>query len=308
MLMTVTDITTSEVVLMRVFVTGASGWIASAVLPELFAAGHDVVGLARSDGAAALVADRGAEVLRGSLEDLDSLQEGAAKSDGVIHLGFIHDFTRYQHSVEVDLRAIETMGDALAGSNRPLLIASGALGLSHGRPATERDIPDPNSPRALAARNTLALGDRGVRPIVVRFPPTVHGDGDHGFIAMLIEIARDKGVSGYVDDGSNQWSAVHVKDAGRLVRLAIEHAPARSVLHAVADQGVPVRAIAELIGRHLDLPVVSIAAQDALDHFGWLGGVLSADGAASSALTRELLDWRPTNLGLVDDLDEGHYF
>jgi nucleoside-diphosphate-sugar epimerase len=293
---------------MRFFVTGASGWIGSAVVPELVGVGHDVVGLARSDAAAAAVSANGAEVLRGSLEDLDSLYAGAAKSDGVIHLGFIHDFTQYEHSVQVDLRAIETIGEALEGSDRPLLIASGVLAMSQGPPATERDAPDPGSPRAPAARNALALSDAGVRSGVVRFPPTVHGDGDHGFIATLIQVARDRGVSGFIDDGSNRWSAVHVRDAAHLVRLAIEAAPTRSVLHAVADEGVPVRTIAEVIGRHLEIPVVSIARDDALDHFGWLGPLLGLDGAASNALTRELLGWQPTHPGLLDDLDAGHYF
>jgi nucleoside-diphosphate-sugar epimerase len=293
---------------MRIFVTGASGWIGSAVVPELLAAGHEVVGLARSDAAAATVTARGAEVLRGSLEDLDSLREGAAKSDGVIHLGFVHDFAHFEHSVKVDLAAIETMGEALEGSDRPLLIASGVLGLTQGPLATERDAPDRNSPRAQAARHAVALADRGVRSIVARFPPTVHGAGDHGFIALLIEIAREKGVSGYVDPGSNRWSAVHVKDAGVLVRRAIDDASPGSVLHAVADEGIPLRVIAEVIGQHLELPVASIAADNALDHFGWLGLPLAVDGAASSELTQDLLGWRPTQPGLIDDLNAGHYF
>jgi nucleoside-diphosphate-sugar epimerase len=293
---------------MRLFVTGASGWIGSAAVPELVAAGHEVVGLARSDAAAAIVAASGGEVLRGSLEDLDILGEGAAKSDGVIHLGFIHDFSQYDKSIGVDLRAIETIGDALDGSDRPLLIASGVLGLSSDAVATERDTPGTGSPRALAAQNALALADRGLRPIVVRFAPTVHGEGDHGFIAMLIETARAKGVSAYIDDGVNRWSAVHRNDAGHLVCLAIEHAPARSVLHAVADEGVPTRTIAEVIGGRLDVPVVSLAPADALDHFGWLGFAFGANAAASNELTRELTGWRPNWPGLLADLDAGHYF
>jgi nucleoside-diphosphate-sugar epimerase len=293
---------------MRIFVTGASGWIGSAVVPELVRAGHDVVGLARSDAAANAITARGAEVQRGSLEDLDSLHDGAAKSDGVIHLGFVHDFTQFERSVKVDETAIKTMGEALEGSNRPLLIASGVLALAQGTLATERDAPDPNFPRAQAARYTVALADRGVRSAVVRFAPTVHGVGDQGFIAMLIDIARDKGVSGYVDEGSNRWSAVHVSDAGKLVRLACEDASPGSVVHAVADEGIPLRTIAEVIGRHLELPVASIAAADALDHFGWLGLPLAADGAASSAFTQDLLGWRPEEPGLIEDLDAGHYF
>jgi nucleoside-diphosphate-sugar epimerase len=293
---------------MRVFVTGASGWIGSAVVPELLAAGHDVVGLARSDEAAAKVAAAGAQVLRGSLDDLDVLRAGADASDGVAHLAFIHDFSRYGDSIRVDERAIEALGAALEGSDRPLVIASGLAGLGNGRVATERDMPAEGSPRAAAAATTLGFATRGVRSAVVRLAPTVHGAGDHGFVAVLVGIARDKGVSGYVGDGTNRWPGVHVHDAAHLFRLALERAPAGSVLHAVAEEGVATRTIAEVIGRQLDVPVASIAAAAADEHFGWLGRFFALDAAASSVQTRALLDWQPSGATLLDDLEAGHYF
>jgi nucleoside-diphosphate-sugar epimerase len=306
---------------MRVFVTGASGWIGSAVVPELIGAGHQVVGLARSDASAAALTTAGAQVHRGTLDDLDSLRSAAGASDGVIHLAFKHDiaFTGdFPGAADADRRAIETFGEALAGSDRPLLIASGTPGLAPGRVATEQDAPDlypattslSGGPeiRAANAQMTLSLASRGVRSSVVRLPPTVHGEGDHGFMATLVGIARAKGVSGYIGDGSNRWPAVHRLDAAHLFRLALEKAPAGSTLHAVTDEGVPIRAIAEVIGRHLNLPVVAISAEDAGEHFGWLAGFLAADRPASSTLTRELLGWQPTHPGLIDDLDKGHYF
>src|SRR5215213_3937516 len=307
---------------MRVFVTGASGWIGSAVVPELIGAGHDVVGLARSDASADALAAAGAEVQRGSLDDLDSLRAGAGASDGVIHLAFKHDlaFTGdFSGAAAADRRAIEAFAEALEGSDRPFLIASGTLGVAPGRVATERDgRPAPDAPppitgggaqnRLANAHLTLSLASRGIRSSVVRLPPTCHGDGDNGFMAFVAAIARDKGVSGYVGDGSNRWPAVHRLDAARVFRLALETAPAGSVLQAVADEGVPIRDVAEVIGRHLDLPVVPVSGEDAGEHFGFLGDWLGMDSPASSELTRKLLGWEPAHPGLLDDLDQGHYF
>lgn len=294
---------------MRVFVTGASGWIGSAVVPELLGAGHHVLGLARSDAAADALAAAGAKVHRGALDDLDSLRAGAEASDGAVHLAYNHDFSQYEAAAAADLRAIEVLGAALEGSERPLVIASGMLGLPAGRVATEHDAPVSNAhPRIACAQAALSFAGRGVRSSVVRLAPTVHGDGDHGFVARLVEIAREQRVSGYIADGSNRWPAVHRLDAAHLFRLALEKAPPGSVLHGITDDGVPIRAIAEVIGYHLDLPVVSIARDQADGHFGWLARFLAADLPASSALTRDLLGWQPTHPGLLDDLDRGHYF
>jgi nucleoside-diphosphate-sugar epimerase len=299
---------------MRVFVTGASGWIGSAVVPELLAAGHQVVGLARSDASAAAVEAAGAQVHRGSLDDLDGLRDAAAGSDGVIHLAFKHDVAfsgDFQAAADADLRAVETFGEALAGTDRPLLIASGTLGVAPGRLATEKDGLDPGSaasPRGASARAAYSLASQGVRSSVVRLAPTNHGDGDNGFMATLVAIARDKGVSGYIGDGNNRWPAVHRLDTAHLFRLAVENAPAGSTLHAVADEGVPIRDIAEVIGRRLDVPVISVAPVNAAEHFTWLATFLGFDAPASSAMTRELLGWEPTQVGLIEDLDQGHYF
>ena len=294
---------------MRIFVTGASGWIASAVVPELIAAGHQVLGLARSDAAAARVAALGADVRRGDLDDLEGLRAAAATSDGVVHLGYNHDFSQMGAAAETDRTVIGAFGEVLAGSDRPLLIASGVLGLSTGRAATEDDRPDPAvHPRVANAAATLALADRGVRSIVVRFAPTVHGEGDHGFTKVLAGIAREKGVSAYVGDGANVWPAVHRLDAGTLVAKALAHGSAGAVVHAVAEPGVPSREIAEAIGRGLDLPVKSIPADQAVDHFGWIGPIFAAGGPVSSEKTRHLLDWHPTHNTLIADLDAGYYF
>jgi nucleoside-diphosphate-sugar epimerase len=285
---------------MRVFVTGASGWVGSAVVPELIEAGHHVVGLARSDDSADALAAAGAEVHRGSLDDLDSLHEGAAKSDGVIHLAFVHDFNHYDAANRTDRQAIEAMGAALEGSGRPLVIASGVATTAQGRPATENDPAAPDFPRSRATAITLALSEKGVRSSVVRLPPTTHGQGDHGFIP----IAREKEVSGYVGEGSNVWSAVHRSDAAQVFRLALEQAPAGSVWHAVAEEGVPTRTIAEVIGRHLDVPARSIAPASAVEHFGWMGAFWGMNAPASSVLTQERLGWKPTGPGLIEDLDQ----
>jgi nucleoside-diphosphate-sugar epimerase len=306
---------------MRIFVTGASGWIGSAVVPELIGAGHQVVGLARSDDSAAALTAAGAEVHRGSLDDLDGLRAAAGASDGVIHLAFKHDLAfsgDFQGAADADRRAVEAFGEALAGSDRPFVLASGLLGVMPGQVATELDGHGSHAavaafgggPRARweTAELTLSLASRGVRSSIVRLPPTNHGDGDNGFIATLVGIAREKGVSGYIGDGANRWPAVHRLDSARLFRLAIEQAPAGSTLHAAAEEGVPIRDVAEVIGRHLELPVVSVSPEDAGEHFTWMAGFLGIDAPASSALTRELLGWQPTQPGLIADLEEGHYF
>jgi len=296
---------------MRIFVTGGSGFIGSAIVSELVDADHQVTGLARSDQAAAALTDAGADVHRGSLEDLESLRTGAAAADGVIHAAYIHDFSMIEHAAQVDLRAVETLGAALEGSGRPLVVTSGTALVSPGRIATEEDSPDPAShghPRSATAQAAIALAARGVRTSVVRPAPSVHGEGDHGFVPFLIGVARERGVSGYIGDGSNRWPAVHRLDAARLYRLAFERAPAGSVLHAVADEGVATRRIAEVIGRHLDLPVLSIAPEQAGEHFDWMARFWALDIPASSALTRRRMGWEPTHTGLLEDLNAGHYF
>jgi nucleoside-diphosphate-sugar epimerase len=304
---------------MRVFVTGASGWIGSAVVPELIGAGHEVVGLARSDASASALTAAGAEVERGTIDDLDVLRSAAEASDGVIHLAFKHDIAfsgGFEEAAAADRRAVDVFGEVLAGSGRPFLIASGTLMVAPGRLATELDGRDPGSlrigggPGARAATSlaTLEFASRDIRSGVLRFPPTVHGEGDNGFMTSIIGIARDKGFSAYIGDGSNRWPAVHRFDAAHLVRLAVEKAPAGSALHVVADEGVPIRSVAEVIGQHLNVPVVSIEPEDAEAHFTWLSRFIGADAPASSAITREMLDWQPTQPGLLEDLDKGHYF
>jgi nucleoside-diphosphate-sugar epimerase len=304
---------------MRIFVTGASGWIGSAVVPELIGAGHEVVGLARSDESADALRGAGADVQRGGLDDLEVLRAAAEASDGVIHLAFKHDLAfsgDFEGAAAADREAVEVFGDALAGSDRPFVIASGLLGLAPGRIATETDgqTSDPDAPasgpsvRHATAQFTAALGSRGVRSSVLRLPPTVHGDGDNGFMATLVGIARDEGVAGYIGDGANRWPAVHRSDAARLFRLAVEKAPAGSTLHATGDEGVPIRAVAEVMGRQLGVPVESVAPADAAAHFTWLAGFIGLDSPASSAATRELLGWEPTGIGLIEDLEQGHYF
>lgn len=291
---------------MRIFVTGASGWIGSAATAELRQAGHQVVGLARSDASAAKLEALGAEVRRGDLDDLDGLRAAAAASDGVLHLGYKHDFTPdgIAEGARADHAAITTIGDALVGSGKPFVIASGVVGLATGRSGTEDDRPDPaGHPRTANAATTLAYADRGVRAAVVRFAPTVHGRGDHGFVAALVDIARRTGVSGYPGDGGNRWPAVHVTDAATLVRLVLEEAPAGLAWHAIAEEGVPTREIAEAIGRALDLPVRSVPAE----HFEWLARFFTMDAPVSSEKTRQTFGWKPTEPGLIADLDAGSY-
>ena len=304
---------------MRIFVTGASGWIGSAVVPELLGAGHEVVGLARSEASAQRLEAAGAIVQQGDVDDPDGLAKVAADSDGVIHLAFQHEVAfagNFAAAAGADRRAVEAMGAALADSDRPFVLASGILGLTAGRVATEDDglVPsaevraNPAGRRSATALLALSLRGIGVRSSVLRFPPTVHGDGDNGFVATLVGIARQQGVAGYVGDGTNRWPAVHRSDAARLVRLAVETAPAGSVVHAVGDEGVPFREIAQAMGRHLGLPTASIAPADAGAHFGYLGHFVALDSPATAAVTRELLAWEPTGPNLLEDLEQDHYY
>jgi len=292
---------------MRIFVTGASGWIGSAVVHELIGAGHQVLGLARSDASATAVADVGAEVLRGDLNDTDVLRAGTLDSDGVIHLAFVVPSVS-EAATRTDAKAIETFVTGLAGSGKPLVI-SGATLVTPGRPATERDeliAAGPIAARITNMQAALAAADRGVRSCLVMLPRSVHGQGErHGFVPQLIAAARAKGVSGYIGDGTSRWPAVHVKDAASLYRLAVERAPAGAALNAVGDQGVPVREIAEVIARHLNLPVRSLPAEE---FDGMLVRILSTDMPASSSITQELLGWKPTHPGLIEDIEQGHYF
>jgi nucleoside-diphosphate-sugar epimerase len=298
---------------MRVFVTGASGHIGSAVVTELLGAGHQVVGLARSDSSAAAVQAAGAEVHRGDLDDLESLTEAAAASDGVIHLAFRTLSSDVAESIGTDLQAIDAIGTALEGSERPFVSTTPTLTLSFvggvtDRPATEEDVM-PGGPRVDAENAVIALAERGVRSSVIRLPPLVHSTLDRqGLFPRLIEIARAKGVSGYVADGSSRWPAVHTLDAARLYRLAVEDAPAGSRLHAVAEDGVPFREIAEVIAHKLDEATASIAPEDVAEHFSYLAPFVALDNPSSSELTRQRLGWQPTHPGLLEDLDQSHYF
>jgi nucleoside-diphosphate-sugar epimerase len=304
---------------MKIFVTGASGWIGSAVVPELLGAGHEVIGLARSDASAKKLQEIGALIHRGDLDDPEGLAQAAADSDGVIHLAFQHEVAfggDFAKAGAADRRAVEAMGGALTGSDRPFVLASGMVGLALGRPATENDglvagpeiRANPAGVRSATALLTLSLRGIGVRASVLRFPPTVHGDGDNGFMAIFVGIARQSGVAGYVGDGSNRWPAVHVSDAARLARLAVESAPAGSVLHAAGEEGVPFRGIAEAMGRGLGLPTGSVDPANALEHFGFLGLFAGLDSPAGATMTRELLGWEPTGPGLLEDLEEDYYY
>jgi nucleoside-diphosphate-sugar epimerase len=292
---------------MRVFVTGATGFVGSAVVGELAAAGHQVLGLARSDQGAKALAEMGAQVHRGNMQDLDSLRSGAAEADGVIHLAFNHDFSKFLENCEADRRAIEAIGEVLEGSERPLLVTSGLALVAPGRLATEADSPVPGFPRlSEVAAETVAA--RGVRAAVVRLAPSTHGAGDHGFVPHLINLAREKGVSAYIGDGSNRWPGVHRFDAARLYRLALERGAVDGPYHAVAEEGVPFKEIAGVIGRGLGVPVVSKSEDEAADHFGWFKGFAGMDIPASSERTRERLNWQPTHPNLLTDIDQKAYF
>jgi nucleoside-diphosphate-sugar epimerase len=292
---------------MRIFVTGASGWIGSALVPELIGAGHQVVGLARSDASAQAVAQMGAEVLRGDLTDTEVLRAGAAGSDGVVHLAYEHSLGQ-TGGAQTDAQAIETLATTLAGTDKPMVISDATL-VVPGRPATERDELVPQGPiaaRIVNMRTALAASRQGVRSSLVMLPRSVHGEGEHhGFIPQLVSRARATGVSGYIGNGANRWPAVHVKDAATLYRLAVEQAPAGTIVNAVGDEGVPVREIAEAIGRHLNLPATSLPAEEFAPP---LFPLLSLDMPASSTITQQLLNWTPTHPGLLEDIEQGHYF
>jgi nucleoside-diphosphate-sugar epimerase len=295
---------------MRVFVTGASGWIGSATVDELLAAGHEVTGLARSDASAAALRAKGARVHRGDLDDLASIRSAAEAAEAVIHLANKHDWSNPAASSAAERGAVQTIADALTGTNRPFLFASGVAGLTRDRPAREDDASPfhgPHSPRGGSENLAFEFVGRGVHAVALRFAPTVHGAGDHGFIATIAAVAREKGVSGYPGEGANRWAAVHRSDAARLVALGLAKAPAGAGLHAVAEVGVPTRDIAEAVGRAFGLPVTSIALDDVQDHFGWIGTFFGMDLAATSTATRELLGWIPAGPTLIEDLDAGAY-
>ena len=296
---------------MRVFLTGATGFIGSAVVKELIGAGHQVTGLARSDAGAKALEAAGAQVHRGDLEDLESLRNGAAASEGVIHTGFNHDFSKFKANCEADRRAIGALGSALAGSGRPLVITSGTALVAPGRLSTEDDPPGVSSesvPRVASEEAASALGKEGIRVSVLRLPPTVHGAGDHAFIPILIATARAKGFSAYVGDGQNRWPAVHRLDAASLFVLALEKAATGARLHGVDEEGVAMRSIAETIGAGLGLPVQGLTASEAAEHFGWFAHFAAIDNPTSSAITRKSLGWSPKGPSLLKDLRDGGYF
>jgi len=291
---------------MKVFVTGASGFIGSAVVKELLTAGHEVTGLARSDESAKAITDAGAQLLKGSLDDLDSLRTGASASDGVIHTAFIHDFSQYAKAAETDKAAIEAMGEVLKGTGKPLVVTGGILGLPKTNGVITEADAAPGTPRASEA-TAMALADAGVNASVIRLPPSVHDKGDKGFVPFIISMARKKGVAAYVGDGNNRWPAVHRLDAAHLFRLALEKAAKGSRYNAIGDEGIPVRELAEVIGKHLNLPVISVSTDKAADYFEWMGRFIAFDSPATGYKTRELLGWQPTHIGLIEDM-QAHYF
>lgn len=291
---------------MRVFVTGATGFIGTAVVGELLQAGHQVLGLARSDASAKALETMGAEVQRGSLEDLDSLHHGASKADGVIHLAFIHDFSQYEAAGVTDKEAIEALGGALAGSNRPLIVTSGTNGIQPAGDLITEDDDSIGFPRRSEV-TALAQAARGVRACVVRLPPSVHGEGDSAFVPALIDIARKNGVSAYVGEGKNRWSAVHVLDAAGLFRLALEKGVPGARYNAVTDEGIPVRELADLIGQQLQLPVRSITPEESAGHFGWMSRFIVLNAPTSSKKTRQVLGWQPSHPTLLDDMRRNYF-
>jgi nucleoside-diphosphate-sugar epimerase len=291
---------------MRVFVTGATGFIGSALVPELIKAGHQVLGMARSDAGAKSLVDAGAQAHRGDLEDFASLRRGAEQSDGVIHLAFNHDFSKFVANCETDRRAIEALGAALAGSDRPLVVTSGTGIVRAEGPATEEDAPSSAIPRVASEQAAAVLAAQGLRVSVVRLPQ-VHDTVKQGLVTYRIAVAREKGVLAYVGDGLNRWPAVHLLDCAHLYRLALEKGKAGARYHAVAEAGVPLREMAEVIGRGMKLPVISISAEKAGEHFGWLAEFAGFDLPASSALTQERLGWRATGPGIISDLQNMHY-
>ncbi|MBW8687496.1 SDR family oxidoreductase [Chitinophaga rhizophila] len=296
---------------MRVFVTGATGFVGSAVVKELIGAGHEVLGLARSAASAEALMAAGAAVHHGSLEDLESLRQGAAASEAVIHTAFIHDFSKYEENCETDRHVIEAIGAVLEGSRRPFIITSGTAVVSAERAITEDDLATATAsaiPRVASEEAAAAIAARGVNASVLRLPPSVHGDGDHGFVPALINIAREKGISAYIGDGNNRWPAVHRLDAARVYRLIIEKGEGQPVFHAIGDEGVPVKDIATAIGKGLGLPVGSISPAEAAAHFGWLGIFAGLDLRGSAAKTKTWLGWKPEHVGLIEDLEKGRYF
>ncbi|HEY4375392.1 MAG TPA: SDR family oxidoreductase [Burkholderiales bacterium] len=296
---------------MRIFITGATGFVGSAIVAELLAHGHQVTGLARSEVSAAALAKAGAAVQRGALDDLESLRAGAAAAEGVIHAAFIHDFTKFEENCAIDLRAINALGEALASTQKPLIITSGTALARAGGVISEETPAAAGAgaiPRVASEEAAAALASRGQRVSILRLAPTVHGDGDHGFVPLLIDIARAKGVAAYVGEGNNVWPAVHRLDAARLFRLALEQGAAQLRYHGVAEEGVRFRDIAQAIGRQLKLPVARLSAEEAPAHFGWFAHFAMLDNPASSADTRAALGWQPRERGLIADLDQGRYF